>query len=50
MHQPLIDAGRLAVKTLHQLIDDERHNRDGGAPPLVLVKPELVVRESSRGG
>ncbi len=50
LHQPLIEAGRLAVKTLHQLIDDKWHHRESAAPPLILVKPELVIRASSCPG
>lgn len=47
VHQPLIDAGRIAVNTLHQMIGDKWHHRESGAPTLTLVKPELVIRASS---
>jgi LacI family transcriptional regulator len=48
VRQPLIDAGRMAVKMLHQIIGDEWHHREGTVSTLTLVKPELIVRASSR--
>jgi LacI family transcriptional regulator len=48
VRQPLIDAGRIAVRTLHQIIDDEWQQRDGPSPTMTLIEPELVIRASSR--
>ena len=48
VRQPLIDAGRIAVKTLHKTIDDELQHRDRAEPTLTLIMPELVIRASSR--
>jgi LacI family transcriptional regulator len=47
VRQPLIEAGRIAVKTLHNIIDDQRKSQSGGGPSMTLIKPELVVRASS---
>jgi len=49
MRQPLVEAGRIAVRTVHQMIADRWHY--GIAQPamtLSLVKTELVVRASSQ--
>jgi LacI family transcriptional regulator len=51
VHQPLRDAGALAVQTLDGLIK-HADDVDAGAAPTVaqsrLLTPELIVRESSR--
>lgn len=47
VRQPLIEAGRIAVKTLHQIIDDQRKAQADGGPSMTLIKPELVIRASS---
>jgi LacI family transcriptional regulator len=50
VHQPLRDAGALAVRTIDELI--ERSNDDRRERPAIaqsrLLAPELIVRESSR--
>ncbi len=48
VHQPLLDTGRTAVKVLHQIIGDHLQHRESGAPTLTLLKPELIIRASSR--
>jgi LacI family transcriptional regulator len=50
VHQPLADAGVLAVKAIDQLIARSRQLRRPQEPLLEnkLLKPELIVRESSR--
>jgi LacI family transcriptional regulator len=48
VRQPLIDAGRVAVKTLHQIIGGKWPLRADSDPNLTLIKPELVIRASSR--
>jgi LacI family transcriptional regulator len=47
VRQPLIEAGRSAVKTLHQLIDDQRQGQTDSAPAMTLIQPQLVIRASS---
>jgi DNA-binding LacI/PurR family transcriptional regulator len=48
VRQPLIDAGRIAVKTLNQIIGGKWQHRADPDPSLTLIKPELVIRASSR--
>ncbi len=48
VRQPLIEAGRIAVKALHQIIDDKLKQRANTGPSLTLIQPELVIRASSR--
>ena len=51
VHQPLRDAGALAVKAIDGSIVRARAARrpqDVGIPKLTLLEPELIVRESSR--
>jgi LacI family transcriptional regulator len=50
VHQPLHDAGGLAVRHIHQTITARRSRRTPDAPPgqSVLLKPELILRDSSR--
>jgi DNA-binding LacI/PurR family transcriptional regulator len=51
VHQPLGDAGELAVKEIDQLIGWSRKSRRAyeGIPEMTLLEPTLIVRESSRG-
>ena len=50
VHQPLHDAGGLAVRHIHQSITARRSGRPPDAPAgqSVLLKPELILRDSSR--
>ncbi len=50
VHQPLRDAGALAVQEIDRSIRLSRQRRapDDGAPRVVLLQPKLVVRNSSR--
>jgi LacI family transcriptional regulator len=51
VHQPLVDAGVLAVETIVRAIADARAGRladDAGPAQVTLLEPELIVRESSR--
>ena len=50
VHQPLGDAGSLAVKEIDALIRDSRQTRRAAdaAPGMTLLEPRLIVRESSR--
>jgi LacI family transcriptional regulator len=51
VHQPLMDAGRLAVETIVQLIRSgppDRHPEDPASVASALLQPELIVRHSSR--
>jgi LacI family transcriptional regulator len=51
VHQPLRDAGAMAVEGLDQLIRSSRHPRRAPEPALphtTLLKPQLIVRNSTR--
>jgi LacI family transcriptional regulator len=50
VHQPLGDAGELAVQEIDELIGRSRQTRrtDDGIPEMTLLEPTLIVRESSR--
>jgi DNA-binding LacI/PurR family transcriptional regulator len=50
VHQPLGDAGELAVKELDELISRSRQARRAveGIPEMTLLEPTLIARESSR--
>jgi LacI family transcriptional regulator len=50
VHQPLGDAGAMAVKEIDRLISQARQPRHSqqAAPEMTLLKPELIVRESTR--
>ena len=50
VHQPLRDAGALAVQEIDRLIRQARQRRtqDDQAPQVILLQPKLVVRNSSR--
>jgi len=45
--QQLGDVGQSAVQVLHRLIEAGPENDDGREPAATILKPELVVRESS---
>ena len=47
VYQRLIDVGRIAVQTLHGMIEANRQLRTPEEATVTLVKPELIVRESS---
>jgi LacI family transcriptional regulator len=47
VYQQLMDAGRIAVQTLHKMIEATREFRTPGEATVTLVKPELIVRASS---
>ncbi len=49
VHQHLADAGRLAVTELQRLIEARLAGALAGAPSEIVLRPELVVRESSAG-
>ncbi len=50
VHQPLRDAGALAVQQIDQTIMSRLSSRslDGPPPQAMLLQPELILRESSR--
>lgn len=45
----LMEVGRLAIQTLHTVIEAKRHNHDISTPEVQTVSPELIVRESTVG-
>jgi LacI family transcriptional regulator len=47
VYQQLIDVGRIAVQTLHRMIEANRQLKTPGEATVTLVKPELIVRASS---
>jgi len=47
VYQRLIDVGRIAVQTLHGMIEANRQLRTPEEATVTLVKPELIVRDSS---
>jgi len=47
VYQRLIDVGRIAVQTLHRMIEANRQLRTPEEATITLVKPELIVRASS---
>jgi LacI family transcriptional regulator len=52
VYQPLADAGVLAVKAIDQQITRSRQTRRSHEPlpEMTLLRPELIIRESSRSG
>ncbi len=50
VHQPLRDAGALAVEAIDARISEERRRGDHEAEPasVTLLQPRLVIRSSSR--
>ena len=47
VYQKLIDVGRIAVQTLHSMIESNRQSKAPNEAVVRLVKPELIVRASS---
>jgi LacI family transcriptional regulator len=47
VYQQLIDVGRIAVQTLHGIIEANRQAKTRHKGTVKLVKPELIVRASS---
>lgn len=47
VYQQLIDVGRIAVQTLHRMIEANRQLKTPDEATVTLVKPELIVRASS---
>jgi LacI family transcriptional regulator len=47
VYQHLIDVGRIAVQTLHAMIEANRQLKTPGEATVTLVKPELIIRASS---
>jgi DNA-binding LacI/PurR family transcriptional regulator len=48
VYQQLIDVGRIAVQTLHTMIEQNRQSKTMIEAAVTLVKPALIVRESSK--
>ncbi len=48
VRQRLSEAGRLAIQTLHGMIEAQRSHRAAAAARVHTLNPELVVRDSSR--
>ena len=47
VYQHLIDVGRIAVQTLHKMIEANRQLKTADEVTVTLIKPELIVRDSS---
>jgi DNA-binding LacI/PurR family transcriptional regulator len=47
IRQQVVEVGRLSVAMLIDIIADSTASATNGHAPLVLLQPELVVRESS---
>ncbi len=47
VYQQLIDAGGIAVETLHQMIEAKRKGNQGLQCEAAVLTPKLIVRESS---
>jgi LacI family transcriptional regulator len=47
VYQQLIDVGRIAVQTLHRMIEANRQLTTSEEASVTLVKPELIIRASS---
>jgi LacI family transcriptional regulator len=47
VYQHLLDVGRIAVQTLHAMIEANRQLKPPEEASVTLVKPELIVRASS---
>jgi LacI family transcriptional regulator len=47
VYQQLIDVGRIAVQTLHAMIEANRQLKTPGEATVTMVKPELIIRASS---
>ncbi len=49
VRQRLLDVGKLAVQTLHTMIEARRFGRELPVPTLQSLSPELIARESTMG-
>ena len=49
VYQQLVDAGCIAVQTLHKLIEARRQDKDEIESAATILAPELVIRASSLG-
>jgi LacI family transcriptional regulator len=47
VYQRLLDVGRVAVQTLHTMIELNRQSKTPTEAAVTLIKPELIVRASS---
>lgn len=47
VYQQLIDVGRVAVQTLHRMIEANRQSITLDEASVTLIKPELIIRASS---
>ena len=47
VYQQLIDVGRIAVQTLHRMIEANRQMKTLDEAVVTLLKPELIIRASS---
>jgi DNA-binding LacI/PurR family transcriptional regulator len=47
VYQQLIDVGRIAVQTLHRMIEANRQLKTLDEANVTLIKPELIIRASS---
>jgi DNA-binding LacI/PurR family transcriptional regulator len=45
----LLEVGRLAIQTLHMIVEAKRHNQEVVTPEIQTLSPELIVRESTVG-
>lgn len=45
----LLEVGKLAIQTLHTIVEARRHNHEVATPEVQTLSPELVVRESTVG-
>lgn len=49
VRQRLADVGKLAIQSLHTMIEARRHGRELPVPTVQTLSPELIVRESTMG-
>jgi LacI family transcriptional regulator len=47
VYQHLINVGRIAVQTLHRMIETNRQSKKSEEATVTLVPPELIIRSSS---
>jgi DNA-binding LacI/PurR family transcriptional regulator len=45
----LLEVGKLAIQTLHSIVEAKRLNHDISTPEIQTLGPELIVRESTVG-
>jgi LacI family transcriptional regulator len=45
----LLEMGRIAIQTLHTMVEAKRNNQEVSTPEVQTISPELIVRESSVG-